>query len=180
MIDWSRWARSARKSDDGFPRTKSAWIALGAFAVAAPAACDPGSLYDQPIILDDGGVSLCEVAVAPAGDGYHNPGQGCLAAGCHRNGGGPTFTVAGTLYTDRGGNAPVGGATIVVVDGDGVRAELITATNGNFYTSLPLAPPLLVRASQCPSDIAMVSLSQSGDCNSASCHSDVEDRIYLD
>lgn len=156
------------------------FVALGLLAVAAPAACDPGSLYDQPIILDDGGISLCEVEVAPNGDGHHNPGQACLTSGCHRNSGGPAFTIAGTLYTDRSGNATVGGATIVVVDGNGVTAKLVTATNGNFWTSEPLATPYYLRASQCPSDIAMVSLPQSGDCNSASCHSDVEDRIYLD
>lgn len=153
---------------------------LGVVALAAPAACDPGSIYDQPIILDDGGVSLCEHEVAPNGDGHHNPGMSCLTSGCHRNGGGPEFTVAGTLYTDRGGNGPVSGATIIVVDGDGVMAKLVTATNGNFWTSAALASPLLVRASQCPADEPMISLSQSGDCNSASCHSDIEDRIFLD
>lgn len=152
---------------------------LAVVALAAPAACDPGSLYDQPIILDDGGISLCESEVAPNGDGHHNAGQPCLTSGCHRNGGGPVFTVGGTLFTDRGGNGLVGGATIVVVDGDGVTAKLVTASNGNFWTSQPLAPPLLVRASQCPNDVPMISLSQSGDCNSASCHSEVEDRVFI-
>ncbi len=152
---------------------------LGVAALAAPAACGPGSLYDNPIILDDGAVSSCEVEVPPNGDGHHNPGQSCLMSGCHRAGGGPAFTIGGTLYTDRSGNGVVGGATIVIVDGDGVTAKLITASNGNFWTDLPLAPPLLIRASMCPADLPMVSLSQSGDCNSGNCHSAAEDRVFL-
>ena len=146
----------------------------------ALAACDPGSLYDQPITTADGGTILCEPEVAVNGTGHHNEGQACLAAGCHRAGGtGPTFTVAGTLYDDERGGVPVGGATIVVIDGDGNRAELPTAANGNFWTAEPLRMPLLLRASQCPLDHPMVSLSQDGDCNRAGCHSANEIRVAL-
>ena len=134
------------------------------------AACDPGSLYGDTIILDDGGVSLCVPATIGLGDGHHNPGQPCLTSGCHSNGGGPAFTVAGTLFSTETSSTPIRGGTIVVVDGDGVRAELVTASNGNFWTAEPLTPPLLVKASQCPHDNPMISLSQTGDCNAGNCH----------
>jgi hypothetical protein len=158
-----------------------AGVLIGA-AVAASGlpACDPGSLNDGPVTLDDGGVFLCEQEKASSGTGYHNPGQGCLTAGCHRQGSGPEFTIGGTLYVDRDGNAPVAGATIVVIDGDGQELELVTADNGNFYTNLPVRMPLYLRASKCPSDIAMVSLAQSGDCNSGSCHGPQQNRVWVD
>lgn len=148
--------------------------------LVAAAGCDPGSLYDGPIILDDGGISLCETEKAANGDGHHNPGMACMESGCHRGVGGPTFTAAGTLYLGRDGNEVVPGATIVIVDGNGVEVKVVTASNGNFWTSLPLATPLLIRASQCPMDTPMVSLSQSGDCNIGGCHGSAGDRASLD
>lgn len=146
------------------------------FAVA----CDPGSLEDGVIRLDDGGVFLCESEKPANGTGYHNAGMGCLTAGCHRGGTGPEFSVGGTLYVDRDGNAPIAGATIIVTDGDGQRLELVTAQNGNFWSTTPVRTPLYLRASHCPEDVAMVSLSQSGDCNSGQCHGPLQNRVWLD
>lgn len=152
------------------------WLLLVALA-----ACDPGSLYDGPVIGADGDVLLCVPEVAPNGDGHHNPGQACLNAACHRAGGdGPTFTVAGTLYDLARGGTPVAGGSIVVVDGNGQRIELASAANGNFWTSAQLATPLLLKASQCPLDNPMISLSQDGDCNRGGCHGDGDIRVALE
>jgi hypothetical protein len=148
-------------------------------ALAGLAACDPGSLYEEPIYYPDGGVLVCQPAVAVRGTGHHNPGQSCLASGCHRGGGGPTFTVAGTLYATPRGDRPMPGSTIVVVDGDGHRLLLPTAANGNFWTSEPVVFPLLVKASQCPADNPMISLSQIGDCNAGGCHGPSDIRVAL-
>ena len=150
-----------------------------AVILAALGACDPGSLYDGPITDSDGGVTLCEPEEAPNGDGHHNPGQGCLTAGCHRNGSGPAFTVAGTVYDSSRSGLPVGGATIVITDGNGQRFDLTSASNGNFYTNQPVVFPLLVKASLCPMDNKMVSLSQSGDCNVGACHGAQDIRVAL-
>jgi len=152
------------------------------FAVLALslAACDPGSLYDGPVVGPDGGVILCTPEVAPHGDGNHNAGMACMAAGCHRNGSGPTFTVAGTLYDRARSGVPVAGGTVVVIDGDGKRVELATAQNGNFWTSEPLATPFLLKASQCPHDNPMISLSQDGDCNRSGCHGTTDLRVGLE
>lgn len=155
---------------------------LACLTVILAAGCaGPGSLYDEPITTADGGVFLCEPEVAVNGTGHHNEGMSCLAAGCHRAGagGGPAFTVAGTLYDDERGGVPVGGATIVVIDGDGQRLELPTAANGNFWTNQPVRMPLLLRASQCPLDHSMISLAQDGDCNRGGCHSSTDIRVAL-
>jgi hypothetical protein len=156
-------------------------VRMGALIVivASLAGCDPGSLYDGPITDGDGGVILCEPEEAVNGDGHHNGGVGCLTAGCHRDGGGPEFTVAGTMFDTSRGGAPIGGATVVVTDGDGHVFDLVSASNGNFYTSEPVVFPLLAKASLCPSDNKMVSLSNSGDCNSQGCHGVQDIRIAL-
>lgn len=152
---------------------------LHAAAAVALAACDPGSLYDGPVIGADGDIFVCEREVAPPGTGHHNPGMPCLTSGCHRGGGGPEFTVGGTLYDSKSGNLPFPGATIVILDGDGNRFEVPTAENGNFWSTEPMVFPLLLRASQCPLDEAMISLSQSGDCNRGGCHGPTDERIAL-
>lgn len=157
--------------------------ALLAVAALALAGCpEPGTLYDDGVIItDDGGVLTCSPVVAANGTGHHNPGQSCLAAGCHREGGtGPLFTVGGTLYDRARSGAPVGGGTVVVIDGDGNELELVSATNGNFWTSQPVVFPLLVKASQCPADNPMISLTQTGDCNVAACHGPGDIRVALD
>jgi len=64
---------------------------------------------------------VCKPTVNGVGSGNHNPGQQCMQAGaCHAiGGGGPTWTVAGTLYTDALGTAPNIGATITIKDANG-------------------------------------------------------------
>jgi len=153
---------------------------LAVTAAALLAACDPGSLYDGPVIGADGDIFVCEPEVATSGTGHHNPGMPCLTSGCHRQGTGPEFTVGGTLYASSAGNLPMPGATIVVIDGDGNRFELPTADNGNFWSAEPMVMPLLLRASQCPLDKAMISLSQNGDCNRGGCHGPTDERVSLD
>lgn len=105
--------------------------------------------------------------MAANGDGHHNPDTDCLT--CHGSGaaGAPIFTVAGTLHSSPQ-NTPLGGASIVVVDAAGQQIQLVSGTNGNFYTAMALTLPLRVRASKCPSDVAMGQAATSGSCNS--CH----------
>jgi hypothetical protein len=100
------------------------------------------------------------------GSGHHNAGDDCMS--CHANFGSRTWTVAGTLYTSVTGSAPLGGATIEVIDANGQALRLPTTDNGNFWTTLPVALPLKVRASKCPSNAVMSSTSNTGSCNG--CH----------
>jgi len=128
-----------------------------------------GATAIEGATLVDGGMDLAPACVPRSTavvDGHHNAGQPCL--GCHNGAGAPRFTVAGTLYRTLAGGAAVPSATIVMVDATGKRLQLVTAANGNFYTTVPVALPLSVRASSCPDDQRMVGAVSSGDCNA--CH----------
>jgi hypothetical protein len=123
---------------------------------------DAGISDPQP---DAPGAAAC-IQAAPPPDGHHNAGQNCLT--CHTGSGAPKWTAAGTLYADAAGTTAVAGATITLVDSTGKEVKIVTATNGNFWTSQALTPPLHPKASKCPSSAAMSGNAQ-GACNS--CHS---------
>jgi hypothetical protein len=134
----------------------------------------------------DGGTPAGDMAVAcdtvqsTAGlsspSGHHNAGQECQ--GCHAPGGGaPTFYVGGTLYSTVTGGAAVAGATINVTDANGKKVKIISATNGNFWTTTSLAFPLQVNASLCPNTVPMNSaVGGNGACNN--CHNSTF-RVHL-
>jgi hypothetical protein len=157
-------------------------IAIGALA-ALTACFDVGDVRDQtgpgggPDAgpddpgAPDGGTAAAECvdAVAGVGGGEHNPGQACIA--CHAADGGPTFTLAGTLYADLAGTMPLAGATILVTDASGATTEVVTQQNGNFWTNDPLAFPVRVSATRCPDTTPMIgTVAAPGDCNSGGCH----------
>jgi hypothetical protein len=90
-----------------------------------------------------------------------------------RSGGeGPTFTLGGTVYDGVTSTTPVVGATVRVVDAAGNAIPLVTAQNGNFWTTAQITFPVTVSASRCPDVKPMVSpvTQAGGDCNMAGCH----------
>ncbi len=114
---------------------------------------------------------MCKNAQPTVDTGHHNPGLDCMSSSCHGNAGGqdaPPFTLAGTLYADTLEKTPVKYAIISITDADGVKLDLITALNGNFYTGQQLKYPIKVYASKCPAIQPMVSTVQYGACNQ--CH----------
>lgn len=120
----------------------------------------------------------CDPADLPNGSGHHNPGTACME--CHGPGGtGPLFTAAGTAYTDALGSAPAAGASIRVRDANGQELQLITATNGNFWTSQVIAFPALVASSTCPNVLPMGPpvATAGANCNQGGCHNGVGNRI---
>jgi hypothetical protein len=126
-------------------------------------------------------VAVCKPTVIAVGNGNHNEGQDCISAGCHAAGGdGPTWSVAGTLYTTAAGGIPQVGATISIRDATGLALDLPTQQNGNFYTPATLTLPVTVYASECPGLNPMVATT-TGSCNTAGCHDGVAatGRIYL-
>lgn len=130
---------------------------------------DGGDTTDGGGTTSDGGTSACIPAVAPNGDGHHNPGANCLM--CHdQSQMAPNlrWTVAGTLFDSISGTTGVAGATIEIIDANGQKLLLATAANGNFYTATRVRFPLTVRASQCPADLHMQSPTFQGSCNG--CH----------
>lgn len=129
---------------------------------------DPSAPDADPAAPDAASALTCRDEVANPGNGEHNAGQACIA--CHAGNGGPDYTVAGTLYSDAAGTAPVAGATITVVDANGVEVDLVTRTNGNFWTEQNLAFPVQVMASRCPTAVPMIAAVSNGDCNVGGCH----------
>jgi hypothetical protein len=164
--------------------------ALVLVAALGLAGCDVGSLPGiepdgGPPGGPDGGTSqfACQPAAVTVPSGNHNAGQNCLQAACHAVGGdGPTWTVAGTLYTDAAGNAPNVGGYITIRDALGVELNLAAAQNGNFYTTQPVTYPVTTWASKCPNVRPMLAQSATGDCNAAGCHSQgsLSGRIWLE
>ncbi|HEY3358733.1 MAG TPA: hypothetical protein VGQ83_36130 [Polyangia bacterium] len=118
---------------------------------------------------DCGACTSCIPAATTLPNGQHNAGNDCM--GCHKSGGSASsfaWTVAGTLYTGASSSSAIASATIRVTDSKGKVVDLVTASNGNFYTSTSLSFPLKVQASKCPDSAAMSSQPSSGACNS--CH----------
>jgi hypothetical protein len=74
------------------------------------------------------------------GQGLHNAGEDC--GRCHTPGGkaqGLVFTIAGTLYQDRMGRAPLEGGEVVLEDVEGHVISVTSNRIGNFWTTAPLA-----------------------------------------
>lgn len=150
----------------------------------APTPDDGGTApLDDGGAPDDGGTapdlaprSSCINLTTPNGDGHHNPGTDCLA--CHNGNGAPLFTVAGTLYASINGGSPVAGATIRLTDGKGANVDLVTGSNGNFYSSGAVNFPVTARASGCPNDTLMAAQVQSSGASCNGCHGSAN-RIHL-
>lgn len=142
----------------------------GGTAADASAAGTPGTDGGSAVATVDGGMANpypCKNQVtANLGNGHHNPGQDCLN-GCHDHG----FTLAGTLY-NTGGTAVLAGASITVTDANNATFDMVSQSNGNFYTSRSVAFPIKVYASECPTSTPMNATiaSTDGGCNKNGCH----------
>jgi hypothetical protein len=120
---------------------------------------------------------MCRDKVTLVGDGHHHPGENCQN-GCHNHG----FKLSGTLYTSATSTTPVVGATITIKDAAGFTYEMVSNTNGNFYTSSSMTFPVTVIASMCPDVHAMSGTisAANGGCNKAGCHVvGAQGRVYL-
>lgn len=114
---------------------------------------------------------MCDPVAATTSDGHHHPGEDCMM--CHHQGGSATpYTVGGTLYTDSGGAKPAAGVTMHFIDGSGTDLVVVTQTNGNFWSTDPLVPPVIAFGSLCPNVVPMQAPIATTDvgCNQAGCH----------
>lgn len=120
---------------------------------------------------------VCRNQVNRVGSGNHHPGEDCQGS-CHNHG----FTLGGTLFSAASSTTPVVGATITIVDHAGKTIDIVSQSNGNFYTSQSLAFPVTVTASECPSVspmITQVTATMDG-CNQGGCHvTGAQGRIHL-
>jgi hypothetical protein len=117
----------------------------------------------------------CIKITTPLTSGHHNPGAACLD--CHTGGGATLFTAGGTLYNTVTGGTAIAGATIRLTDAAGKVVDIVTSTNGNFYTSTAMTFPVTARASGCPNDVSMSSKA-TGNCNMSGCHTSTF-RVHL-
>jgi hypothetical protein len=118
----------------------------------------------------------CRNKVNRVGSGNHHPGEDCQGS-CHNHG----FTLGGTLFA-ADATTPIAGATITVVDHAGKTLDVVSQTNGNFYTSQPIVFPLTVAASECPSVASMITqvTATMDGCNKGGCHvTGAQGRIHL-
>ncbi len=145
----------------------------GSGAHDAPAAHDgPAGIHDSPGATGDASFA-CKPANILHGDGHHNPGQDCMGS-CHDHG----FSLAGTLYL-ADGVTPASDATVTVVDANNNSQDIIASTNGNFFSFLPVAYPVRIRASLCPTVQVMISQATAGSCNSSACHGGAQGFAHL-
>jgi hypothetical protein len=113
------------------------------------------------------------------------PGQDCLRCHSERASvGAPPWTVAGTVFPERGAAADQGvsGVRVLVSDARGRSVELTSNSAGNFYTNAPLEVPLRVAIEHAGGRREMPARAPSGGCNA--CHSPqpiggTEGRLYL-
>jgi hypothetical protein len=86
--------------------------------------------------------------------------------------GGPTYTVAGTVYPTahepNDCNGVTGGLTVVVTDANGVVRNINVNNAGNFSLSGQVKPPFKVKVTNGAKERVMVGPLTAGDCNS--CH----------
>jgi hypothetical protein len=126
----------------------------------------------------------CKNATNTIADGHHNPGLDCMAGNCHgpasQDPTAPRWTVAGTLYE----KLPTGPkilpyATITITDATGVKLDLVSSLNGNFYSDRTLTYPITVYASECPALQPMTEQVQNGSCNACHLNGSKQGVIYL-
>ena len=133
---------------------------------------------DAGVTTPDGAGVACKTQIVSGlGNGHHNAGQDCMQ-GCHNHG----FTASGTLYTSINGTTPATGATVTIVDAANQTVDMITQTNGNFYTLTPLTFPIRVVASSCPNTTPMGGsiAAGNGGCNKSGCHATgAQGKIHL-
>ncbi len=143
-------------------------MALAACSDGAASSADATTGLDGDAGVDAGPPISCRPVVLGVGNGHHNAGRACLS--CH-NGSvsrARIWTAAGTLYNKSG--AALAGATITLIDATGKTFDLVSQSNGNFYTNLALTFPVRVAASSCPLVAEMPKTALKGDCNAGDCH----------
>lgn len=96
------------------------------------------------------------------------PGADCIS--CHTRGGPGegTFTIAGTVFTNKYGIDPLNNATIRVTDSTGKVVTLRSNTVGNFLANDTVTPPLSAEVEVDGQIRAMSTTVDTGACNS--CH----------
>lgn len=128
------------------------------------------NVSSPPDAAPDNFLTCREAATPPVPRILHNAGENCMM--CHGEGGiAPRWYAAGTAYQDGAGRQAAAGVNITIKDATGKIVNIVTASNGNFWTPEPLQYPLYTFISSCPDIQSMgveVPAARAGSCNS--CH----------
>ncbi len=144
-----------------------------ALFLALDAAC-----YD-PVHADDVASLGDEAPGVPTGP-LHRPGQRCTT--CHGSSGpgSPEWSVAGTIYANRGEPAPEADAQITLTDVKGSRVTLTSNAAGNFYIDKaqwdPIFPLKVEVAANGAHPVMTSTIGRDGGC--ATCHRGAGDLHY--
>jgi hypothetical protein len=127
----------------------------------------------------NGVLEACTSGVMNPGGGSletMNPGMPCIS--CHAANEGPSFQIAGTVYSsasdpDQCAGVDGGGVQVIIVDANGQTYSLGVNSVGNFY--YPVGPgtiafPIAVSVAAQGAQRSMSAQPMSGDCNS--CHTE--------
>jgi len=86
----------------------------------------------------------------------------------------------GWLYNNTAGDDWVAGATVTVTNGDGSKMTAITEAEGFFYLEgWTVGSTFIPCVSKCPYTLCATKAHTSGDCQTAGCHGDKNNLIYL-
>lgn len=139
-----------------------------------PDGVDAGPMKDAA--PEAASVSVCTsgVTFAPGtpSSALMQPGKACIA--CHSANGGPSFTLAGTVYPTLhepdGCNGVPGNMSVVIVDAAGKSHTMPVNAAGNFIRVTNLPMPYTAKVVNGPKSRVMKTPQTNGDCNS--CHTE--------
>lgn len=127
--------------------------------------------FDVPSLPEADVVPLCTATRLDWGGAADRmfPGSDCIS--CHREGGSASrfeYTVAGTVFTAQDCPAGLAAAIVHIDDAAGHSLDLPTNDVGNFFTDMPLVPPLHARVTAGGVTAEMFGDLTTGSCNT--CH----------
>lgn len=148
--------------------TFGAWVTAGTpQGTACTNAVDAGppgpNPYNTPMQCTSGKTTLGQSASM-------RPGEACQA--CHQKQGGPSYSVAGTVYPTahepQDCNGVPGGMNVVVTDKNNKIVTIPVNGVGNFGSNAVVTAPFFVKVTSSKGTRPMIGSLTSGDCNS--CH----------
>jgi hypothetical protein len=156
----------ARRRHGGSERGRRAILA----AASAASTLLLGGCYDVSYVSSEVCADGLKWTGGDSGSPNMHPGVACI--NCHADNDGPTFKLAGTVFSANGPDDCLGAkdASIVVTGADGKSIKMSANEAGNFYTELDVVLPYRAMIVSGDKTKSMVGLQATGDCNS--CHTE--------
>ena len=154
------------------------WLSM----VGCHSATNSPGLVNSGGTQTDGGdttTKLVPCASAPVGPKKHDAGNydfmTCNGANCHFD---PPY-VGGWVYSSASGPPWIGGTTVTILNDDGSTATAVTGPDGFFYIEGTVGASYYACVSNCPDVNCSATKHVSTDCQSASCHGQPNQKMYV-